>query len=182
MWGSDPENSRVTRLQLKDDIQRDLYESTITFPECQRKYLEDCLQIISAQLAELEMECDIIINEKRTIDQESYNKVVIVTDLTAELVKGKNNDGKVSYPFMWDDAEQGLRVLGVDGKWDCNLLSPDACCNLIKSSVPNPDTRGNYIQCHIFVPYGGVGNAKRTDRVFVNLSQDGRVHEPPVIQ
>ncbi|KAL7461791.1 hypothetical protein ACHAXS_002197 [Conticribra weissflogii] len=182
MWGADPENSRVTRSQLKDDIQRDLYESTITFPECQEKFLEDCLQIISAQLAELEMECDIIIHEKRTIDQENYNKVVIVTDLTAELVKGKNNDGKVSYPFMWDDAELGLRILGVDGKWDCNLLSPEACCDLIKSSAPNPDTRGKYLQCHIFVPYGGVGNAKRTDRVFVNLSQDGRVHEPPIIQ
>lgn len=47
------------------------YLKTITFPECQQKYLEDCLQIISAQLAELEMECDIIIHEKRTIDQES---------------------------------------------------------------------------------------------------------------
>ena len=128
------------------------------------------------------MDCDIIIHEKRTIDQPGYNKVVIVTNLAATLVKGRNNDGIVSYPFMWDDSVQGMQVLGVDGKWDCYSLTPEACCQLIKSSVPNPDKKGNYIQCHIFVPFGGVGNRKRTDRVFINLSQDGRVHESPIVQ
>eukprot|EP00956_Cyclotella_meneghiniana_P029903 scaffold73989_cov59-Cyclotella_meneghiniana.AAC.2 len=29
---------------------------------------------------------------------------------------------------------------------------------------------------------GGVGNARRNDRVFINLSPDGRVHEAPLIQ
>ena len=44
------------------------------------------------------------------------------------------------------------------------------------------DKRGNYIECHIFVPFGGVGKPKRNDRVFVVVSPDGRVHEPPIIQ
>ena len=33
----------------------------------------------------------------------------------------------------------------------------------------------------ISVPYGGVGNPKRSDRVLVNLSPDGRVHEAPIV-
>lgn len=70
--------------------------------------------------AALEMSCEVVIREKRSPDQPGYNKVVIVTDLTASNVLGRNNDGKVSYPFMWDDAKTGLRTLGVDGKWDQN--------------------------------------------------------------
>jgi len=34
----------------------------------------------------------------------------------------------------------------------------------------------------MFVPYGGIGNPRRSDRVFITLSPDGRVHEPPIIQ
>jgi hypothetical protein len=131
--------------------------------------------------AALEMSCEVVIREKRSPDQPGYNKVVIVTDLTASNVLGRNNDGKVSYPFMWDDAKTGLRTLGVDGKWDCMSLTPEECCTKIQESVPDPDTKGNYIQCHIFVPFGGIGNKKRSDRVFVNLSQDGRVQESPFV-
>ena len=53
---------------------------------------------------------------------------------------------------------------------------------IIKESCQNPDTKGYYLECHIFVLFGGVGNARRDDRVFINLSSDGRVHEAPVIQ
>lgn len=82
---------------------------------------------------------------------------------------------------MWDDSLSGPRMLGVDGKWDCYGKSPDDCCQLIKASVPNADTRGNNIECHFFVPYGGIGNKKRSDRILVNLSSDGRVHESPFV-
>ena len=132
-------------------------------------------------MADLELDCEIVIHEKRSIAQEGYNKVVIVTNLQADMVKGRNNDGIVSYPFMWDDAETGLKSLGVDGKWDCSTLTPEECCSMIKLSVPHADAKGNHIQCHIFVPFGGIGNKKRTDRVFVNLSQDGRVQEAPIV-
>lgn len=121
-----------------------------------------------------------VIHEKRNPSQEGYNKVVIVTDLTASFVKGQKQDGIVSYPFYWDDGVQ-QRLLGVDGKWDCRDMTPDECCAFIQESVPDPDVHGNYLQCHIFVPYGGTGNKKRNDRILINLSPDGRVHESPVV-
>lgn len=127
------------------------------------------------------MSCEVIIREKRTLSQPGYNKVVIVTDLSATVVKGRNGDGIVSYPFMWEDPISGLRTLGVDGKWDCKEMTPEDCCTKIQESATEPDVRGNYLQCHIFVPFGGVGNRKRSDRVFVNLSQDGRVQETPFV-
>ena len=50
------------------------------------------------------------------------------------------------------------------------------------AGAPNIDKKGNYVECHIFVPFGGIGNPKRNDRVFVVVSPDGRVHEAPIIQ
>ena len=50
-------------------------------------------------MAELQMTAGIVIHEKRNADQGGYNKVVIVTDLTASLVKGRLSDGQVSYPL-----------------------------------------------------------------------------------
>lgn len=128
-----------------------------------------------------------VIHEKRNLNQAGYNKVVIITDLSAELVTGKNHDGKVTYPFFWEEVDPATsvispRMVGVDGKFDCLHLSPEACCAKIQEEVPLPDAKGNYLQCHIFVPYGGVGNNKRDDRVIINLSPDGRVQESPVIE
>ena len=131
------------------------------------------------EFAQLQKTPDYVIHEKRNPSQEGYNKVVIVTDLTASFVKGRLNDGIVSYPFFWDDGVQ-QRMLGVDGKWDCHLMSPDECCAFVQEGVPS-DVHGNYLQCHIFVPYGGVGNKKRDDRILINLSPDGRVHESPKV-
>ncbi|KAL7547604.1 hypothetical protein ACHAWF_010886 [Thalassiosira exigua] len=166
----------------EDEVARRLFDATIRFPECNGKYLDDCLQILNEELAALQMDCDIVVHEKRNRDQEGYNKVVIVTDLTATHVRGRFNDGVVHYPFLWDDAVEGYaRTLGVDGKWDCLALSPEECCSIVLASAPHPDAKGNALQCHIFVPFGGVGNRKRDDRVLVNLSPDGRVHEAPII-
>ena len=137
---------------------------------------------MTAQVTQLGLDVDFIIHEKRLPDQAGYNKVVIVTDLTATVVKGRSNDGIVSYPFFWDDKVVGYpRHIGVDGRWDCLNLTPEDCCRTIKESCPNEDQRGNHLECHIFVPFGGVGNRKRDDRIFINLSPDGRVHEPPIL-
>ena len=125
---------------------------------------------------------EVVVHEKRNINQDGYNKVVIVANEDATRVTGRIGDGIVSYPFTWDDAVLGTRVLGVDGKWNCRDMSPTDCCENIKESSKNPDTKGNYIECHIFVPFGGVGNVRRSDRVFINLSPDGRVHEAPLVQ
>lgn len=145
--------------------------------------LTDCIAEIQRQLAELQKDAEFITHEKRNPDQEGYNKVVIVTDLQAESVKGKTGDGHVEYPFMWREAG-GERVLGTDeanGGWDCHGKTPAECCSDIQLSAPLPDVRGNYVECHIFVPFGGTGHAKRDDRVFVTVSQDLLVHEAPFI-
>jgi hypothetical protein len=167
--------------EAEDSVQRNMYEETITFPECQEMLLDRCLQILNEELLQLQIEAEFIIHEKRNEDQAGYNKVVIITDLGCTTVKGKLNDGLVEYPFLWDDSILGARRLGINGKWDCHEKAPEECCAEIQNSVPHPDTKGNYLQCHIFVPFGGVGNKSRSDRVFINLSPDGRVHEPPVI-
>jgi hypothetical protein len=165
------------------DISRNMYETFISFPECLEKLFSDCLDVINNDLANIGLSTiEIVVHEKRNINQEGYNKVVIVTNELADTVKGRGGEGIVSYPFQWDDSINGLRTVGVDGKWNCQGYTPEDCCSTIKESVPNPDTKGNYIECHMFVPFGGVGNKRRNDRVFINLSPDGRVHEPPMIQ
>mmetsp|Transcript_24342 Transcript_24342/g.52170 ORF Transcript_24342/g.52170 Transcript_24342/m.52170 type:complete len:336 (-) Transcript_24342:297-1304(-) len=165
------------------DVSRNMYETVITFPECVERFFEDCIAYINADLEELGLSTlEVVVREKRNTNQEGYNKVVIVTNGLADRVVGRAGDGIVHYPFMWDDSETGLRMLGVDGKWNCQNDSPEECCSTIKHSVPNSDVHGKSIECHIFVPFGGVGNPRRNDRVIVNLSPDGRVHEPPRVQ
>jgi hypothetical protein len=165
------------------DVARNVYETYVTFPECVEKKFEDCLQIVNSDLQNLGLSTvEITVHEKRNINQDGYNKVVIVTNNDADQVKGRSGDGIVTYPFTWDDAVLGTRTLGVDGKWNCNGQTPEDCCNTIKDSAPNPDTKGNYIECHIFVPFGGKGNPRRDDRVIINLSPDDRVHEAPILQ
>lgn len=155
-------------------------------------FLQDCLNSINGQVSSLGLaRIETIVHEKRNLNQQNYNKVVIITNDLADRVKGQAGDGMVSYPFLWDDGERGLKQLGVNGKWNCVDLSPEDCCLAIKESVypgnmpvesRRPDKRGKFIECHIFVPFGGVGNPKRNDRVFIKLSPDGRVHEAPIIQ
>ncbi|KAL7534524.1 hypothetical protein ACHAXR_005927 [Thalassiosira sp. AJA248-18] len=164
------------------DIARSMYETMIEFPECLGQFHTDCLEIINGDLASLGLSTiEVVTHEKRNENQEGYNKVVIITNELADKVDGRSGDGFVSYPFMWHDSEQGPRMLGVDGKWNCLNLTPEDCCESIKKSVPLPNFEGHYIECHIFVPHGGVGNPRRNDRVFINLSPDGRVHEAPYI-
>jgi len=178
----------VQRDEAKDqeramDVSRLIYSTAITFPECIEKFLNHCVALINRDLRKLGMDTiDMIIHEKRSLtpDQEGYNKVVIITNELGDRVTGRLGDGIVSYPYIWNDVETGPRQLGVDGKWNCLGLTPDQCCSQITESCPNIDRRNNTIACHIFVPYGGV-REKRDDRVIINLSTDGRVHEAPII-
>lgn len=165
------------------DIARRLYETMVTFPECVDQLFQDCLDIINSEIAGLGLSTiEVVVHEKRNLDQDGYNKVVIITNELADRVKGKSDDGMVEYPWVWNDMVTGPRTLGVAGKWNCQFDTPEDCCAKVKQSAPNVDNRGKHIECHIFVPYGGVGNPRRNDRVFIVVSQDGRVHEPPIIQ
>jgi len=165
------------------DISRRIYETMITFPECVEHYLNICLQIINDEIGELGLATiEVVVHEKRNADQEGYNKVVIVTNALGDQVKGRAGDGVVTYPFLWNDAVSGQRLLGSSGTWGCLGETPEQCCQTIKLSVPNKDVKDNNIECHIFVPFGGATNARRSDRVLINLSPDGRVQEAPIIQ
>jgi hypothetical protein len=107
----------------------------ITFPECLEQLFENCLSLVNTQVQELGLDpYDIVIHEKRNIDQPGYNKVVIITDMLAEHAVGLLGDGVISYPFQWDDAVLGPRTLSVDGKWNCLGYTPEDCCNSIKQS------------------------------------------------
>mmetsp|Transcript_21007 Transcript_21007/g.45577 ORF Transcript_21007/g.45577 Transcript_21007/m.45577 type:complete len:343 (+) Transcript_21007:77-1105(+) len=165
------------------DVARKMYETMISFPECLEQFFEVCLKIINEELDSLGLSSvEVVVHEKRNADQEGYNKVVIVTNELADRVAGKAGDGIVDYPFMWNDAKVGFVNLGVDGKWNCSNKTPYECCVHIRESAPGPDANGKYLECHIFVPFGGVGNDRRNDRIFINVSPDGRVHEAPQIQ
>jgi len=170
-------------LFMTQDISRKVYETMISFPECLEKLFQNCLDTINSEIAEVGLSTiEVVVHEKRNANQEGYNKVVIVTNELADSVRGRTGNGIVDYPFLWNDVVTGPRSLGVDGKWNCLNMTPEDCCETIKSGVPNPDTNGNNMECHIFVPFGGVGNPRRNDRVFITLSPDGRIHEPPIIQ
>jgi len=177
------QNERALGTDIYDDeVARDLYLMVMTFPECQQHLLSHCLAILNKQLMDLHKDVEFVIHEKRTLDQDGYNKVVIITDMSASTVMGRQGDGIVEYPFLWDDPATGApRTLGVDGKWDCRALTPEECCSIVKQSAPTPDRRGNMLACNIFVPFGGVGRKQRDDRLFINVSPDGRVHEAPFI-
>lgn len=165
------------------DVTRDLYSTMINFPECVERLFKHCLAIINRELASLGLTTiEVIVYEKRTPTDEGYQNVVIITNMLADRVLGRAGDGIVTYPYIWNDAQMGPRTVGVDGKWNCLSFTPEDCCRVIKEGVPNPDVRGRSFGCHIFVPFGGAGNAKRNDRVIVVKSQDGRVQEAPIIQ
>ena len=98
--------------------------------------LQDCLDTINGQVSSLGLATlEIIVHEKRNLNQPGYNKVVIITNDLADRVKGKAGDGIVDYPFLWDDLQSGLKSLGVDGKWNCVDITPEACCEDIKESM-----------------------------------------------
>jgi hypothetical protein len=110
----------------------------ITFPECLEQLFDNCLATLNDQIQLLGLapyEVEIVVHNKRTIDQPGYNKVVIITDMLGELVTGQLGDGIVSYPFQWDDSVLGKRNLSVDSKWNCFGYSPEACCDQIKQST-----------------------------------------------
>ncbi len=108
----------------------------VTFPECVGQLYEDCLAIINGEIASLGLSTiEVVTHEKRNANQEGYNKVVIITNELADRVKGHAGDGIVIYPFMWNDSQSGQRSLGVDGKWNCHDLTPEDCCEIIKTST-----------------------------------------------
>jgi len=72
------------------DITRNMYETFISFPDCMEQFLSDCMETINKDLKKLGLSTiEMLVHEKRNIDQEGYNKVVIVTDKKARVVVGR---------------------------------------------------------------------------------------------
>lgn len=153
---------------------------TTSFPACEDMPIPVCEQIIRKGLRELGLPWKRFRLEKRPKrdeGDEGFNKVVILTDLLAEFVAEDP-----TYPYEWHGTE-GSRAIG---PWNCVGLTPEACCDLIKQDVQDPDaTRTDedggplFVECEITVPVGGEGNVD-PKRIIVQESPDGRVHEIPV--
>ena len=75
-----------------------------------------------------------VYNKRSPVD-EGYQNVVIVTNELADRVLGRAGDGIVSYPYTWNDAEVGPRIVGVDGKWNCLSFTPEQCCRIIQAGM-----------------------------------------------
>ena len=123
-------------LFMTQDISRKVYETMISFPECLEKLFQNCLDTINSEIAEVGLSTiEVVVHEKRNANQDGYNKVVIVTNELADSVRGRTGNGIVDYPFIFNDAVTGPRTLGVDGKWNCLNMTPEACCETIKSGM-----------------------------------------------
>ena len=72
------------------DLERKIYETMITFPECLGLIFQECLDAINSQIADIGLSTiEVVVHEKRNADQEGYNKVVIVTNELADRVVGR---------------------------------------------------------------------------------------------
>jgi len=77
-------------------------------------------------------------------------------------------DGMVRYMFEWrgNDAD-GLGVRRV-GPWNCQGLTDVQCCDLIQASVPDRDTKGNYIDCWFQESFYKDPFTKKMVKIFYN--------------
>jgi len=72
------------------DLERKIYETMITFPECLGLIFQECLDTINTQIADIGLSTiEVVVHEKRNADQEGYNKVVVVTNELADRVVGR---------------------------------------------------------------------------------------------
>ncbi len=72
----------------------------ITFFKCNQLFLADCIKILNLQIVDLQLQTEIVIHDKCNVDQDGYNKVDIVTNLTREYAKGNLSNGVVNYPSL----------------------------------------------------------------------------------
>jgi len=152
-----PETGAVRGAIAPDRVltKRDLFETHIDFPECVGKTMEVCEAIIQAEAAKTPelfggeaIVFDVRYKRQRTDDD--YNLVVLRMDEDHDHVAGTNGDGLVDYPWTWRTLVDGVWEDVEIGPWDCDLGTPLTavqCCDFIKSSVPNPDDQGNYLDC-----------------------------------
>ena len=69
------------------------------------------------------------------------------------------------------------------GPWDCDTgipLSPEECCDMIKTSVPHADVKGNFLDCHVSPPLGSDSNPHDPNRVVVLTNENHIVIREPM--
>jgi hypothetical protein len=105
----------------------------------------------------------------RSLDDKFYNQVVIPIDYKGAVLGVQPAfDGVVRYMFEWHgNAADGLGVRRV-GPWNCKDLSDVECCDLIQASVPDRDTKGNYIDCWFQESFYKDPFTKKMVKIFYN--------------
>ena len=138
-------------------VLRGLAEIVTEFPQCMRKSVQECKDLIAAEYGRNPARFGgpgqtftYDVRTKRLRGDYNYNWVIIVPDDTGNLAAGPYGDGMQYYFTFWrlDGEREPL------GPWDCtnedgSLMTNAACCGKILRSEVRMDDRGNYLECHV---------------------------------
>ena len=166
-------------------LQQQTKQQTVEFEECVGLPIADCQNLIQAQvdanpaIFEGRTSLSYEVQHVRTGQEEgSYNLVGLRTNPEETHVVGVLGDGMVFYPWQWCTADDCYDV----GPWDCDVGTPltvEQCCTYIKSTVPEIDVNGNYLDCFVDPPIGSVSNPIDYGRVCIHVNNEGIVVHVP---
>lgn len=175
----------------------------LEFTECKDLTLEECKTVITRLQSDGTLfgrNVDNVNYEVDTLQQpgaQNAHVIGIVTDMEGTHVTGYSGDGIIRYynpnfarQSVWCISNEPCtynqnRILEIDdkccfnvGPWDCDNGNPktvDECCDMIKSSVPGPNTDGKEIECHIAHPLGSIQNPIDYNRIKSVVAPDGHI-------
>lgn len=180
-----PGAAAFSKVLSESDESRNLMHYTVVFEECLHKHVDVCKDLIQQKVTEFPSlfdnrdHLDYYVQEVRTAEQEEYYLVGLRTDVTETHVTGITGDGMVWYPFVWNDSVHGPMEIG---PWDCDVGTPltvEACCNMIKTTVPNADVNGNHLDCYADHPVGSTSNPVNYGRVSIHVNSNNIVVREP---
>jgi len=117
----------------------------------------------------------------RSPEAPDYYLVGLRTNSEETHVSGILGDGMIWYPYQWCTEVGGTGCVDV-GPWDCDVglpLTVEQCCQAIQVTVPLPDHKGNYIDCHPDFPVGSVSNPTDFSRVRIHVDTNNIVVHAP---
>jgi len=169
----------------QQEAERQIMQIIIEFDECVRMQLEDCRFFIQEQVRENPVLFEgrtpyYSVRHVRSADDPNYNLVALRTNLEETHVVGVEGDGMVYYHWDWCPTDDVCYPIG---PWDCDIgttpLTVEQCCDMIKSSVPDPDKNGKTLECHKSPPVGSASNPTDRNRVSIHVNNRNIVVRPP---